>query len=103
VGDPAEVAQRLLEGEDVTGVTPAPEVRQLRTELLTRWPDLADDLMPWGADLAPRLSWSEGDFTSHFVAVTLRGQQGEEIESQVAPIARDLGLVGYNDILDELI
>ena len=102
-GDAAEIAGRLLEDEDVSGVTPAQEVLQLRRELLSRWPDLADDITPWGADLAPRQSWSDGDFTSHFVAVELRGERGEQIETEVATLARTLGLVGYNDILDEVL
>ncbi|MCU7729381.1 hypothetical protein ODJ79_37175 [Actinoplanes sp. KI2] len=68
--DPGRLADRLAE-ERAEALVPDDRVVAFRAELLRRWPELADMISPWHADLGRRQPWGRTDLADRFVGLTL--------------------------------
>ncbi|MFC5185045.1 hypothetical protein [Actinomadura harenae] len=91
-GEPDEICDQLAD-EDVEGVTPSPEVERFRSELLGRWPDLADRIAPWAPDLGWRQPWGREDLAPYFVSLSLAfSAEGSALQNMVT-LAREHCLV----------
>ncbi|MEV5570715.1 hypothetical protein AB0L06_11735 [Spirillospora sp. NPDC052269] len=95
VGDPDEICDRL-DDEDVEGVTPSPEVEHFRSELLVRWPDLADRISPWAPDLDWRQPWGHEDLAAYFVSLSLALNTEASALQDFVTLARQYSLVTHD-------
>jgi hypothetical protein len=68
--DPGRLADRLAD-EKADGLASDRRVLAFRTELLRRWPELADMIAPWHHDLDWRQPWGRADLADRFVVLTL--------------------------------
>ncbi|GAA1872133.1 hypothetical protein [Actinomadura bangladeshensis] len=98
-GEPDEICDRLAD-EDVV---PAPEVERFRTELLARWPDLADRISPWAPDLDWRQPWGRKDLADYFVSLTLPFSTEASALQDMVTLARKHDLVTHNPQTGETI
>lgn len=89
-GDAAELYEEAADGIDHVFAT-SMRVVEFRTELLRRWPDLADSVGPLEYD--PDLD-APSDL-SRFVLLTIHASKGERIP-EIVDLALGCGLVGYD-------
>ncbi|MEU8796124.1 hypothetical protein [Spirillospora sp. NPDC048819] len=94
-GEPDEICDRLAD-EDVDGVDPSPDVERFRSELLRRWPDLADRISPWAPDLDWRQPWGREDIAPYFVTLTLSFGTKPSAPHDIVALAREHSLVTYD-------
>lgn len=94
VGDPADIFDSLAEGE-TDALTESTDVLQFREDLLTRWPDLRDDLEPAEFDLE-----ESPEDASKYVLLTLSVRQLDYLP-EVLSMATKLGLTGYSGVAGE--
>ncbi|MBO2465191.1 hypothetical protein [Actinomadura violacea] len=95
VVEPGEICDRLAD-EDVEGVAPSPEVERFRSELLGRWPDLADRISPWAPDLDWRQPWGREDLAAHFVSLSLSPRTEASALNDMVTLAREHSLVTHD-------
>ncbi|BEL06441.1 hypothetical protein Q0Z83_046320 [Actinoplanes sichuanensis] len=98
--EPGPLADRLAE-EDATGLAADERVSAFRSELLRRWPDLADTIAPWHDDLEWRRPWGRKDLADRFVVLTLPYRWKD---TAALPVIADAhGLDCYDPQADELL
>ncbi|GAA2119660.1 hypothetical protein [Actinomadura napierensis] len=102
VGEPDEICDRLAD-EDVDGVAPGPEVERFRSELLNRWPDLADQISPWAPDLDWRQPWGREDLVAYFVSLSLSFSTEADALQEMVTLAREHSLVTHDPQTGETI
>jgi hypothetical protein len=90
--DPAAVADQLAEHQ-ADCVAGDDRVLGFRTEVLRRWPDLANRIEPWHTDLGTMPS-GQTDLADRFVILTLR--YGWPDQPALVALARDYGLFCYD-------
>jgi hypothetical protein len=102
VGEPDEICDRLAD-EDVEGVAPSLEVERFRSELLGRWPDLADRISPWAPDLEWRQPWGGEDLAAYFVSLALSFSTEADALQEMVTLARKRSLVTHDPQTGETI
>lgn len=98
--NPRRLADRLAD-EKVDGLESDERVLAFRAELLRRWPDLADKIVPWHHDLGRRRPWGRTDLADRFVGVTL--SYGWESTSVLPVVAGAYGLDTYDPQSGQLV
>ncbi|MFI7070824.1 hypothetical protein [Micromonospora sediminicola] len=98
--DPRRLAERLA-NEVADGLVADKRVLAFRSDLLRRWPDLADTIAPWHDDLGGRLAWGRTDLADRFVGVTL--PFGWEGTSALPFLAGAYGLDSYDPQAEQLL
>ena len=91
LADPEMVMDRLAM-DDPSVILPDPTVAAFRTELLTRWPELDDQVSPVDADLA-----------AHFVIMQVPYHWNSEQTDDVVALAQRLGLCHYDPQTEEFL
>jgi hypothetical protein len=99
-GDPRGLADRLAE-ELTDPLVPDGRVLAFRSDLLRRWPELADMITPWHVDLGRRQPWGRTDLADRFVGLTLPYQW--EAASVLPALAGSYGLDCYDPQADRLV
>lgn len=85
-----------LADEEVDSVEPSPDILRFREQLLTRWPELADHISPWSADLGWRQPWGRKDLAPYFVALTLSFSTDETTLRAMIDLADTHTLITYD-------
>ncbi|MFI7547452.1 hypothetical protein [Actinoplanes sp. NPDC049599] len=98
--NPRRLAERLAD-EEAGDLLLDERVLSFRTELLRRWPDLADRIAPWHHDLGMRQPWSRTDLADRFVGVTL--PYGWADISALPALAGAFGLDSYDPQVEQLL
>ncbi|MEU8283953.1 hypothetical protein AB0C01_06395 [Micromonospora sp. NPDC048905] len=98
--DPRRLADRLAD-EKAGGLVPDERVLAFRTELLRRWPDLADMIAPWHSDVGWRQPWGDTGLADRFVGLTL--PYGWEDLSALPVLAGSFGLDSYDPQSERLV
>ncbi|MEU7947349.1 hypothetical protein AB0C50_21950 [Micromonospora taraxaci] len=93
-GDPAEIFDRLAEG-DTSDLAPDPGVKLFRDGLLARWADVEDVLEPSTFDLE-----DSPDDVLKYVLLTLSVRQLDYLP-EILSMAKDNGLVGFSGVAGE--
>jgi hypothetical protein len=96
-GDAEELYEDAADGIDHTFAASARDL-DFRTELLRRWPDLADKVEPLEFD--PDLDAPSDLY--RFVLITLHASQGDRLQ-EIVGLVLACGLVGYDSQTGEAI
>lgn len=101
-GETYDVYEELA-NEEVESVEPSPDVLRFREQLLTRWPELADRISPWAADLGWRQPWDREDLAPYFVGLTLSHSTTETTLRAIIDLANAHTLITYDPQITKII